>query len=129
MRTGKLGPHIVRDLLRAGMQYIGSSMRPTQIFDYFVNWTLTPWHRQYGYHHSAAEPHRRSPGRNMVNRVQVCAPVDGDYICASNISALEFNWLACCPPDVRVFKNADWTPATSHLSITRSLWKTTPLIP
>jgi uncharacterized repeat protein (TIGR01451 family) len=101
-----LAPVIVRDLLPPGTQYIGSSNRPTQISDDMVNWTLTT----LGIGNTATITLRlnvtsEAQGKNLINRVQVCAPVDDEYVCASNISALEFNWLACCPPEVRIFKN------------------------
>jgi uncharacterized repeat protein (TIGR01451 family) len=109
-----LAPIIVRDWLPPGTQYIGSSNRPTQITDDMVNWTLTT----LGIGNTATitlslNVTEEAQGRNLINRVQVCAPVDGEYICASNISALEFNWLACCPPEVRVFKNA-WLDASDR---------------
>ncbi len=101
-----LAPITVRDLLPPGTQYINSSMRPTQMSNDLINWTLTT----LGIGNTATitlhlNVTSEAQGKNLINRVQVCAPVDDEYVCATNISALEFNWLACCPPEVRIFKN------------------------
>jgi len=92
-------PVHVKDIFPPGAKYINASKRPSELTETYANWTLT--HLSIGdieiitlnldvtkYHPS-----------ELVNRVEVCGGYDeeAEWICASNFSALEINWLTCCP--------------------------------
>ncbi len=53
----------------------------------------------------------------LVNRVEVCGQYNGaEWICASNFSALELNWLSCCLDEpVSVTKTARLEDGNSSL--------------
>ncbi|MDF0594185.1 SdrD B-like domain-containing protein [Methanotrichaceae archaeon M04Ac] len=113
-----LQPVYVRDYFPLGSSLIEpSSLRPTEITDTSANWTLT--HLSIGgvveidlsldvsKYHSAGYP------PELVNRVNVCAGLNGEWVCASNYSALEIKWLTCCLDDgtISVIKGAEIDPA------------------
>jgi uncharacterized repeat protein (TIGR01451 family) len=100
-----LGPIYVRDLFPPGALYISSSVRPSELTDTYANWTLT--HLAIGdvstiiLNLDVTEHHPDE----LVNRVFVTAGYDGDkQITASNFSALEMEWLTCCPNETVVVK-------------------------
>jgi uncharacterized repeat protein (TIGR01451 family) len=43
----------------------------------------------------------------LINRVQADGSYNGQFVIAENYSALEFNWLGCCPPQI-------WADMTAH---------------
>lgn len=93
-----LAPIHVRDLFPPGAIYLRSSLRPSSLSDSEANWTLT--HLQIGgvcEIELELDVSKHFPDE-LVNRVEVCGGYGGDeWICAMNFSALEVDWLTCCP--------------------------------
>ncbi len=93
-----LAPIHVRDFFPPGAIYLRSSLRPSSLTDTAANWTLT--HLQIGgvcEIELELDVSKHAP-EELVNRVDVCGGYGGDeWICATNFSALEIEWLSCCP--------------------------------
>jgi uncharacterized repeat protein (TIGR01451 family) len=93
-----LGPVYVRDLFPPKAAYINSSVRPSELTETYANWTLT--HLAIGDVSTIVlnlDVTKYHPDE-LVNRVFVTAGYDGnEQITASNFSALEIEWLTCCP--------------------------------
>jgi len=92
-----LGPVIVRDLFPPGAVYINSSLRPTELAEGGAAWTLTHlaigdrfeielWLNLTGYR-----------GDEIVNQVEAEGGYDEGWTRAENFSAVEIDWLRCCP--------------------------------
>jgi len=93
-----LGPIYVKDIFPPKAVYINASVRPSELTDSYANWTLT--HLAIGDVSTIVlnlDVTKHVPAE-LVNRVEVCGGYDGDeQVCASNFSALEVEWLTCCP--------------------------------
>ena len=135
-----LGPIYVRDLFPPKAAYINSSVRPSELADTYANWTLT--HLAIGDVSTIVlnlDVTKHHPDE-LVNRVIVTAGYNGDeWITASNFTALEMEWLACCPNEtVSVTKTSEldeenpnvvmysveiknWADATRVATVTDSL--------
>ncbi|HOO53398.1 MAG TPA: NosD domain-containing protein [Methanothrix sp.] len=103
-----LGPIHVRDTFPPGANFINASLRPSELADAYANWTLT--HLAIGDVNTLVlnlDVTEHVPDE-LVNRVEVCGGYNDDaWVCASNFSALEIEWLACCPDEtVSVAKTA-----------------------
>jgi len=94
-----LEPVHVTDYFPPGASFIDSSLRPDEVTDTFANWTLT--HLNIG--DVAAITLRLDVTSyhpdELVNTVVVCGDYDNENetVCARNYSALEIDWLTCCP--------------------------------
>jgi len=104
-----LGPIYVQDFFPPGSSFIEpSSVRPTQLADTYANWTLT--HLAIGDVSVITlklDVTRYYPDE-LVNRIEVCGGYNDEWVCAYNFSALEVNWLSCCPNEtVSVSKTAE----------------------
>ncbi len=92
-----LGPIYVKDLFPPEAAYINSSVRPSELTDSYVNWTLT--HLAIGDVSTITlnlDVTKHHPDE-LVNRVIVTAGYNGDeQVTASNYTALEMEWLTCC---------------------------------
>ena len=103
-----LGPICVRDVFSQGAKYLDASVRPTDITDSYVNWTLT--HLSIG-DVSIIElwlDVTECPGKELVNRVMAWGGYRSDWICASNYTALEVDWLDCCAEDTVKASKVGW---------------------
>jgi uncharacterized repeat protein (TIGR01451 family) len=92
-----LAPINVRDLFPPGAIYLRSSLRPSSLSDSEANWTLT--HLQIGGKSEIElelDVSKHFPDE-LVNRVEVCGGFGDEQVCAMNFSALEVDWLTCCP--------------------------------
>ena len=104
-----LGPVYVRDLFPPKAVYINASARPSELAETYANWTLT--HLAIGDVVTIIlnlDVTKHVPSE-LVNRVEVCGGYnDEEWICASNFTALEKEWLTCCPNEtVSVTKTAE----------------------
>ncbi|HII06128.1 MAG TPA: DUF11 domain-containing protein, partial [Methanotrichaceae archaeon] len=104
-----LGPIYVKDLFPPKAVYINSSVRPTELTETYANWTLT--HLAIGDVSTIVlnlDVTKHVPAE-LVNRVEVCGGYNGDeWVCASNFTAVEKEWLACClNENVSVTKTAE----------------------
>jgi len=113
-----LQPVYVTDYFPPGAIFLQpSSLRPEELTDKYVNWTLT--HMNIGdvvtitlsldvtnYHPD-----------ELVNRVDVCGVYDNETVCARNFSAEEIDWLTCCLSDeaVSVKKSAEIDPMDQNV--------------
>ena len=92
-----LGPIYVKDLFPPGAVFDEpSSLRPTELTETSANWTLT--HLAIGDVATITlklDVAKYYPSE-LVNRVEVCGGYGDGWVCASNFSALELNWLSCC---------------------------------
>ena len=92
-----LGPIYVKDLFPPGAVFDEpSSLRPTELTETSANWTLT--HLAIGDVATITlklDVAKYYP-EELVNRVEVCGGYGDGWVCASNFSALELNWLSCC---------------------------------
>ncbi len=104
-----LGPIYVRDLFPPGAVFDEpSSLRPTELTETSTNWTLT--HLAIG--DVATITLRLDVTKyypeELTNRVEVCGGYGDGWVCASNFSSIELNWLSCCLDDpVSVTKTAE----------------------
>ena len=106
-----LAPIYVKDLFPPGAVFESSSLRPSELGECcYANWTLT--HLSIGGVATITlelDVTKYYPSE-LVNRVEVCGGINSgaDYVCASNFSALEKNWLTCCLNEtVSVAKTAE----------------------
>jgi hypothetical protein len=104
-----LGPIYVRDLFPPGSIFIEpSSVRPVELTDTYANWTLT--HLAIGDVATIIlklDVTKYYPDE-LVNRVEVCGGYNDEWVCASNFSALEIDWLTCYSNEtVSVTKTAE----------------------
>jgi large repetitive protein len=114
-----LGPIYVLDLFPPGTQYVHSSLRPSEQNGSYARWTLV----SLGIGASTTidlKLNMTEDVDNLVNRVQATGSYDGQWIKAENYSAIQFNWLSCCPPQIWAAKTAYVAPKDStmvHYSI------------
>ena len=114
--NANLDPLYVRDLFPAGCEYINASVRPAELTSTYANWTLT--HLPVG-GESVIEMLMNvteEAGSNLVNMVNVAGVHGSDWIYAFNYSAIEREWLTCCPPDLGVYKDG-WLDAADETLI------------
>jgi uncharacterized repeat protein (TIGR01451 family) len=112
-----LGPIHVRDTFPPGSNFINASLRPSELTDAYANWTLT--HLAIGDVYTLVlnlDVTEHVPDE-LVNRVEVCGGYNEDeQVCASNFTALEIEWLACCPSEtVSVAKTAQIDETNSRV--------------
>ena len=93
-----LGPVYVQDLFPPGAVYINASVRPSELTETYVNWTLMNIGIGDVANINLALDVTKYHPSELVNRVEVCGGINNgdEWICASNFSALEINWLTCC---------------------------------
>jgi len=93
-----LGPIYAKDLFPPKSKYINASVRPSELTETYANWTLT--HIAIGDASTITlnlDVTKHVPAE-LVNRVEVCGGYNRDeWVCASNFSAIEMEWLTCCP--------------------------------
>jgi len=103
-----IGPVYVKDLFPPKAVYINASLRPAELTDSYANWTLT--HLGIGDVSSVVlnlDVTEHVPAE-LVNRVEVCGGYNGDeWVCASNFTAVEKEWLSCCFDEISVKMNAE----------------------
>ncbi len=100
-----LGPVYVLDLFPPGTQYISSSLRPSEQNGSYARWTLI----SLGIGESTAidlKLNMTEDEDNLVNRILVSGGHNGQWVKAENYSAIGFNWLSCCPPQIWADKTA-----------------------
>ncbi len=113
-----LGPVYVQDLFPPGSAYIDASLRPSELAETYANWTLM----NIGIGDRVViglklDVTRYHPSE-LVNRVEVCGGINNgeDWVCASNFSALEVDWLTFCPDEtVSVTKTAKIDPVNDSV--------------
>ena len=116
-----LGPIYVKDLFPPKSVYINASVRPCELTDSYANWTLT--HIATGDTSTIIlnlDVTKHVPAE-LVNRVEVCGGYNEDeWICASNFTALEMEWLTCCPDEtISVAKTAEVDETNSSVVLYR----------
>jgi len=103
-----LAPVYVTDYFPPGAFLIDSSLRPDKVTYTRANWTLT--HLNIGDVEAITlrlDVTSYHPDE-LVNRVDVCGEYDNETVCAMNFSAMEIEWLTCCPSGpVSVTKSAE----------------------
>ncbi|NYT02285.1 MAG: DUF11 domain-containing protein [Methanosarcinales archaeon] len=104
-----LGPVHVQDLFPPQTTFVNASLRPEELTAQGANWTLTylpvgSW--------ATIELWLRvdQPGEALVNRVYAAGGHQGGWATAGNYSALEFDWLSCCPLPVAANMSARLDP-------------------
>ncbi|HWQ18746.1 MAG TPA: lamin tail domain-containing protein, partial [Methanotrichaceae archaeon] len=108
-----LGPVYLRDRFPAGTQFINASLRPSELAPDHANWTLT--HLPIGGSSTIDLSLNVTEENDMlVNIVEASGGYDDMLVTAYNLSALEFNWLSCCPPRFMAYKNATQDPDRSQ---------------
>ncbi len=91
-----LGPIYVRDIFPPAAEFINASVRPAELTSTSANWTLT--HLAIGdvstitLRLDVTNCH----GGELVNKVEACGEYNDKWICDTNFSALEIDWLTCC---------------------------------
>jgi len=99
-----LGPVYVLDAFPPATEYVYSSVRPSSLSPNSVQWTLV----SLGIGASSTIDlmlNITEDADSLVNQVQVRGAYDGEWVTASNSTALQLNWLSCCPPELRVSKS------------------------
>ncbi|VVB72691.1 Uncharacterised protein [uncultured archaeon] len=94
-----LGPVYVLDLFPSETEYVFSSMRPTNLDADSARWTLLSLGIGAAVTIELRLNMTGNPG-SLINRVQVNGGNNNEWVSAENYSALEFNWLSCCPPQI-----------------------------
>jgi uncharacterized repeat protein (TIGR01451 family) len=109
-----LAPIYVRDTFPRGTSYINSSLRPSELTSSYANWTLL--HLSIGSNFTIElnldvvdEP------SNLVNIVEASGQYNDQWISASDISVIEYDWLSCCPVEIRVSKTAAIDPSDPNI--------------
>lgn len=100
-----LGPVYVLDLFPPGTEYVYSSLRPSEQNGSYARWTLL----DLGIGASTTielKLNMTEGAGNLVNRVRASGSYDGRWISGENYSAIQFNWLSCCPPQIWAAKTA-----------------------
>jgi large repetitive protein len=98
-----LGPVYVLDLFPPGTEYVYSTLRPSDLASNSVQWTLL----HLGIGSSSTIELKLNATEdldNLVNRVQARGGYNDEWVSAENYSALQLNWLSCCPPQLRTSK-------------------------
>ena len=98
-----LGPVYVLDLFPSGTEYVYSSLRPSELASNSAQWTLV----HLGIGSSSTIELKLNATEdldNLVNRVQARGGYNDEWVSAENYSALQLNWLSCCPPQLRASK-------------------------
>jgi uncharacterized repeat protein (TIGR01451 family) len=98
-----LGPVYVLDVFPPGTEYVYSSVRPSELGTNSAQWTLV----SLGIGSSSTidlKLNATEDADSLINRVQVRGAYDGKWVTASNYTALQLNWLSCCPPELRATK-------------------------
>lgn len=114
-----LGPVYILDIFPPGTEYVYSSLRPSELGKGFARWTLV----NLGIGASSAielKLNRTRDTDSLINRVQASGGYDGQWTSAGNYSAIQFNWLGCCPPQIWADKTAyvdPVDPTVIHYSI------------
>ncbi len=105
-----LGPVYVRDAFPAGAVYLNSSVRPSELEKTYVNWTFASL--------SIGQAliidlrlNLTEGGKDLINRVYAAGGYDGNWTTAANFSAVEVNWLSCCPQEIGASKTARLDPS------------------
>jgi len=101
-----LGPVYVMDFFPPQTTYVYSSLRPTSLNASYARWTLL----SLDIGATTAIDLKLNMTENtdsLINRIQADGGYDGQFVTAQNYSALEFNWLGCCPPQI-------WAGMTAH---------------
>ena len=101
-----LGPVVVRDIFPPGAVYLNSSLRPSELAEGRATWTLT--HLAIGDRFEIALLLNLTGyrGEDIVNQAEAEGGYGDNLTRARNFSALEIDWLRCCPSGdvVRVAK-------------------------
>lgn len=98
-----LGPVYILDYFPTGTTYVYSSERPSELASDYAQWTLT----NLGIGTSSNIELRLNMTQdmdNLINRVQAKGGYDDKWVSIANISAIELNWLSCCPPQILASK-------------------------
>jgi uncharacterized repeat protein (TIGR01451 family) len=98
-----LGPVYVLDLFPPSTEYVYSSLRPSELASNSAQWTLV----YLGIGSSSTINLKLNATEdldNLVNRVQARGGYNDEWVSAENYSALQLNWLSCCPPQLRASK-------------------------
>ncbi len=98
-----LGPVYVQDFFPPGADYVSSSLRPAELAATSAQWTLT----NLGIGVSTQIDLKLNMTETMdsiVNRVQAKGYYADQWVGAENYSAIQLNWLSCCPPQLLVAK-------------------------
>ncbi len=106
-----LGPVDVKDVFPPGTVYITSSLRPTELTGDYVTWTLPT----LGIGSKATIDLRLNiveEPANLVNRVEAAGEYgDNLWTVARSFSAIQLQWLTCCPPQISAYKTARLDPS------------------
>jgi uncharacterized repeat protein (TIGR01451 family) len=98
-----LGPVYILDLFPSGTEYVYSSLRPSELASNSAQWTLV----NLGIGSSSTielKLNATEDQDNLVNSVQARGGYNDKWVSAQNYSALQLNWLSCCPPQLRTSK-------------------------
>ncbi len=100
-----LGPVYVKDIFPQGTDYVYSSLRPAELTDDYASWTLPG----LGIGSQVIIDLRlniiqQSP--NLINRVQAAGNYSEGFVTAGTFSAVQLQWLTCCPPQISASKMA-----------------------
>lgn len=115
-----LGPVYITDTFPPGTKYVYSSSRPTEIAADHAVWTILA----LGIGSSTQIELKLKSKEGMeglVNCVQADGAYDDEWVTARNCSAIQFNYLSCCPPQLLVTKVGYVDPLDAklvHYSIT-----------
>ncbi len=100
-----LGPVYVLDLFPSGTEYVYSSLRPSELNGSYARWMLV----SLGIGASSTIELKLNMTKNqdnLVNRIQAIGGYKDELVTAENFSAIQLNWLNCCPPQIWATKTA-----------------------
>jgi len=94
-----LGPVIVKDLFPPGAVFVNSTLRPSELVEGRATWTLT--HLAIGDKFEIGLVLNLTGYRDdeIVNQVEAEGGYNGNWARADNFSAVEIDWLRCCPSE------------------------------
>lgn len=94
-----LGPIYIMDIFPRYAEYVYSSLRPSELNRSYVQWTLI----NLGIGASSTiqlKLNMTEFADSLVNRVTARGGYNNQWIVAENFSAIDLNWLSCCPPQL-----------------------------
>ncbi|MHC1631179.1 MAG: hypothetical protein ACXQT4_02630 [Methanotrichaceae archaeon] len=109
-----LGPLYVKDIFPPGTEFLGASVKPAELTSSYANWTQV--------HLAIGESSTIDLRLNMteyhdtlINRVEATAGSDDKQITSRNFSAIEIDWLSCCPSEIFVSKTGTVDPDVPNI--------------
>ncbi len=105
--TRALGPISITDYYPPGTGYVSSSLRPAELNRSFARWTLIDLGIGSSTSIELKLDATYEQADSLVNKIKVLGNYSDKWVEAEALSALQLDWLGCCPPDLAAAKTAE----------------------